>query len=303
MITFWRILKFGILNFWRNPWLSLATTLTLSTTLLIISIIFSLILVTQTVTRAVEEKMDMTIYLKDEASEEQITELRQKLKTFPEVKDVVYLSKQDALQIWQRLPFSPRTKEQVTPENNPLPRSLQVKVSNPEVVEAISNYLLHSQWSPFIRNEGISYEQNKTTIQRIDKITKFVKKSGLLLAGIFIAISVLVIFNTIRLAVINRKEEIEIQRLVGATNLFIEGPFLVEGILYGFLATMISTLFLYFLLRYISPAILHYLEATSFDLRHFFLANITKVFLAQFFIGVLIGGICSLLSVKRYLKI
>jgi cell division transport system permease protein len=303
MTSFLRILKFGLLNFWRNPWLSLATTLIVSLTLFIISIFFFLNLVTQTTIKAIEEKMDLTIYLKDEAKEEDILDLKSALLAFSEVKAVKYVSKEEALDIWQNLPTSERIKQLVTPEKNPLPRSLQVKVIEPKVLDKISSFLSSKKYQDIIREGGISYQKNKLIIERLTSITKFIKKIGWLLSGIFLAISILVIFNTIRLTISSRKEEIEIQRLVGATNGFIQGPFLVEGILYGFLATILSTLLIYFLLQITSPLIIKYLGQVSFVLSQFFLSNFFLIFFIQFLIGIFIGTCCSLISIRKYLKI
>jgi len=308
MISFWRVIKFGFQNFWRNPWLSLATVFTFALTLFIISVFFFLVLVTQTVIKAIEEKMDLVVYIKDEAKEAEILQLEEAIRNFPGVKSVKYISKEEALPVWQNSPYSEETKQIVTPERNPLPRSLQIKVkSPPEDLEKVTIFLANPQYQNIIRSStrtsGLSYKKNKLIITRLGGITKFVKKIGLMLAIIFLAISILVIFNTVRLTIISRKDEIEIQRLVGAKNSFIQGPFLVEGVLYGFLATILSTLFIYLLLRYTSPLILQYLGEISFDLKQFFTSNLFRIFVVQFLIGVFVAGLCSLVSVRKYLKI
>lgn len=302
-MNFLRILKYGLLNFWRNPWLSLATTLIFSIALLILSIFFFLTISTQVVIKAIEEKMDLTVYFKDEAKEEQILELKSILEQFPQVRSARYISKEEAYVIWQKIPASERIKQLVTPEKNPLPRSLQVKVTKPEDLEYISNFLSSKKWQGIIREAGISYQQNKLIVQRLNSIVKFIKKVGTVISLLFLIISFLVMLNTIRLTIFARKEEIEIQRLVGATDVFIEGPFLIEGILYGLLATAISTLISYFLINLISPMIKTYLGEVSFNLKQFFLSNLGLIVLAQFFTGTILGGLCSLLSVRRYLKI
>lgn len=298
-----RIFKYGFLNFWRNPWLSFATTLIFAVTLLIISVFFFLIIGSQTAIRAIEEKMDLTVYFKDEAKEEDIFTLKGTLEVFPQVKSVKYISKSEALEIWKNLPTSERIKQLVTSEKNPLPRSLQVKVIRPEALDKISDFLLAKKHQEIIREGGVSYQKNKIIVKRLTDITKFIKQVGILLSGLFLLISFLVMYNTIRLTILSRKDEIEIQRLVGATNRFIEGPFVVEGIFYGFLATVISTLICYFLARFISPMIIRYLGEVSFNIEQFFISNLLSIFAIQFFIGTFVGSICSLISIKRYLKV
>lgn len=303
MTNFSRIIKFGLLNFWRNPWLSLATTLITTLTLFVISIFFLLNVVTQTTIKAIEEKMDLTVYFKDEATEAQIFDLRDDLLVFSEIKSVNYVSKEEAYTVWKQLPISDRSKQLVTPTNNPLPRSIQIKVDKPEDLDKISSFLSIKKYQDIIREGGISYQKNKLIIQRLTGITKFIKKSGWMLAIIFLAISILVIFNTVRLTIISRKDEIEIQRLVGATDFFIQGPFLIEGILYGFLAALFSTILIFLLIHFTTPMVMKYLDEVSFSINQFFVSNITLIFFVQFILGVLIGACCSLISIKKYLRV
>ena len=303
MTSLLRVIKFGFLNFFRNPWLSLATTLIFSLTLFIISSFFFLNLVADRSVKVIEDKMDISVTFKDEASLEDIYNLKDQLGQLSAVKSVKYISKEEASEIWQDLPFSQRVKELVTPEKNPLPRGLQIKAEDPDSLDEIGEFVLMKKWQPIIRENGVSYQKNKTILQKLNNITKFVRKIGFLLAGIFLGISILVIFNTLRLNIISRKDEIEIQRLVGATNSFISGPFLVEGILYGFLATIISTLLIYFLIRFTTPMIAQYLGDVSLNLHQYFIYHLDLIFILQFAIGIFIGSICSLISVKKYLKI
>lgn len=303
MTSFVRVLKFGLLNFWRNPWLSLATTFIFSVTLFIISSFFFLNLITDRATSAIEDKMDINVTFKEETTDEDIFNLQDQLSQLSAVKSITYISKEEAIEVWQNLPLTERVKQLVTPEKNPLPRSLQIKATTPDDLDKIGNFLSLKKWEPIIREGGISYQKNKLILQRLNNITKFVKKIGFILAGIFLAISILVIFNTLRLNIISRKDEIEIQRLVGATNWFIQGPFLIEGILYGFLATIISTLLMYFFIRFTTPMVAKYLGDVSLDLHQFFVSNLVGIFFVQFLIGIFIGSLCSLISVKKYLKV
>ncbi|MCX6806861.1 MAG: permease-like cell division protein FtsX, partial [Candidatus Berkelbacteria bacterium] len=114
-----RIFKFGVSNFLRNPWLSIATTFIFALTLFIISVFFFLNLVTNTTIKAVQEKMDLTVSFKDEAKEEEIFDLKTRLETYDGVKSVKYISKEEAMVIWQQLPVSKRVKDLVTADKNP----------------------------------------------------------------------------------------------------------------------------------------------------------------------------------------
>ena len=303
MNSFMRILKFGFLNFWRNPWLSIATTLIFSLTLFIISSFFFLNLITNRTTQVIEDKMDISVTFKEEAKDDEIFNLEAQLNQLTAVKSVKYISKEDAIAVWQGLPLTERIKNLVTQDKNPLPRSLQVKATTPDDLDRIAEFISMKKWQPIIREGGISYQKNKLILQRLNNVTKFMKKIGLILAAIFLGISILVIFNTLRLNIISRKDEIEIQRLVGATNSFISGPFLIEGILYGFLATIISTSLLYGVIRFTTPLVAKYLGDVTFNLGRYFTTNLILIFFIQFGIGVFIGSICSLISVKKYLRV
>jgi cell division transport system permease protein len=303
MISFWRVLKFGFLNFWRNSWLSLATTLIFALTLFIISAFFFINLLTNRTTQIIQDKMDILVTFREEAKDEEIFNLQEQLNQLSVVKSVKYISKEEAMQIWQQLPLSEDVKNLVTSESNPLPRSLQIKANSPDDLDKIAEFLSIKKWQSIIRKGGISYQKNKRVLDRLNNVTKLMKKIDLILAVIFLAISFLVIFNTLRLNIMSRRDEIEIQRLVGATNFFIAGPFLVEGVLYGLLATIISTILLYSVIHFTTPLVAKYLSETTLNLKNYFLTNLIAIFVIQFFIGVFIGSICSLITVKKYLKI
>src|SRR3990167_5269020 len=229
-LSFSRITKLGLTNFWRNRWLSLASTLVMTLTLLIITLFVVMTLVIGKTTDRIKAKMDITVYFKDSATTEEISDLQEKLAARADVKEVRYISKEEALQIWNEQQKNLRIRELVTPEENPLPRSLAIKAQDPEQLNAIADFLSADANTSIVHK--ISYEENKQIIDKLLAITSFIKKMGGLFSAIFIIVSILVILNTIRLAIFARKEEIEIMRLVGASDRFIRVPFIVEGTLY-----------------------------------------------------------------------
>lgn len=299
--TLGRIIKLGLLNFWRNKWLSLAATLIMTLTILTISIFLILTLVINTTTQAVKEKIDLTVTFNDSASETQILALQNILSARPDTKMVKYISKDEAYENWLTLQTSEKVKNLVTRENNPLPRSLQVKASNPESLENIANFISAPDYQEMIRT--ISYQKNKHLIERLISITKFVKKIGWILSATFVAISILVILNTIRLTIFTRREEIEIMRLVGANNSFIRIPFVIEGMLYGILATIVATLALWLGIYLISPIISQYLGDVNLNLMGFFQNYLPYIVLLELATGIVIGVTCSLVSIQRHIRI
>lgn len=253
-------------------------------------------------TDRIKGKMDITVYVLDSATTDQISELQQSLAARADVKEVKYISKEEALVIWQENQKNQRIRELVTSTENPLPRSLAIKATNPENLNNIATYLESDDFATIIHK--ISYEENKVIIDKLLAITSFVKKIGWLFSIIFVAISILVILNTIRLAIFTRKDEVEIMRLVGASDRFIRTPFVVEGALYGVLACFLVAILMWLgIFAIISPLTSQYLgSAVTENIQVFFKDHFAVIFLLQFVVGVLIGIGCSLFSIRKYLK-
>lgn len=302
-ISISRITNLGLTNFWRNRWLSLASTLVMTLTLLIISFFVIMTIVINKTTDHIKSKMDITVYFKDSTTTEDIGDLQQKLAARSDVKEVQYVSKEDAFAIWQERQKNQRIRELVTSDENPLPRSLAIKATDPEELDNIADFLSSDDFSEIVHK--ISYEENKVIIDKLLAITSFVKKVGWLFSAIFVVISILVILNTIRLAIFTRKNEVEIMRLVGASDRFIKVPFVVEGVLYGLLACILAIFLMWFgIFGIISPLTDQYLGATvTENMKSFFVSNFAIIILLQFLVGVIIGIGCSLFSIRKYLKV
>ncbi len=301
-ISISRITKLGLTNFWRNRWLSLASTLIMALTLLIISLFVIMTIVINKTTDRIKAKMDITVYFLDSSTTEEIFDLQQKLGSRSDVQEVRYISKEEAFEIWQERQKNQKIRELVTPTENPLPRSLTIKAINPENLDEIADYLTTESFADIVHK--ISYEENKVIIDKLLAITAFVKKLGWLSSIIFICISIFVILSTIRLTIFTRKDEIEIMRLVGASDHFIKVPFIVEGTLYGFLACILAVVIMWLGIIAVNPLITKYLgETVAENVNVFFTSHFALIFLLQFLVGVIIGVGCSLFSIRRYLKV
>ncbi len=253
-------------------------------------------------TDRIKAKMDITVYFKDSATTDEISDIQQKLAARSDVKEVRYISKEEALQIWNEKQKNQRIRELVTTDENPLPRSLAVKAIDPSNLNNIADYLSSDDFRSIIHK--ISYEENKQIIDKLLAITSFIKKLGTFFSIIFIIMSILVILNTIRLTIFTRKQEIEIMRLVGASDRFIKVPFIVEGALYGFLACILAMLLLWIGIGLITPLTNQYLgETVSQNMRNFFAGHFGLILLLQFLVGILVGIGCSLFSIRKYLKV
>lgn len=301
MLNWSRIFKLGLTNFRRNGWLSAIAVLMMTLTLMIISFFLILNLVINTTTKSIKEKIDLSVYFNDEAKDEDILSLEQILKKRPDVKEIHFVSKEEALEKWRTMKIKQEVKDQITEEKNPLPRSLEVKANAPENLDSIAKYLETDSYKKMVSK--ISYQQNKDIVERLINITKFSEKIGLILSIVFIVISILVILNTVRLAIYTRIPEIEIMRLVGASDAFVRMPFVIEALLYAFISTMLSLVLIAIGLHYVTPMISNYLGQVNLNIESYFLSNLLIIFIFELIFSAIISVVCSFISIKRYLKV
>ncbi len=301
MTTFIRILKYGFKNFWRNKALSLVAISIMTFTLLTITLFVVLNLLVIFNINKVKDRIDLTVYFKDDVTDQAIFDLQKVLANLPQVKEITYVSKDDALKRWQdQFSNNDNLKGIVSETYNPLPRSLEVKPDDPTDLPSIENLLTQDTYKSMIAET--SYSRNKDIVNRLLSILQFVKRSGLAVGLFFILISILVIFNTIRLTIFTKKDEIEIMKLVGATKSFIKWPFIIEGILYGLFGSIASLAILYIGVYFLSPYVSPYfgLDSNLFSYLVSFLPIIVGL---QLGIAILVGFFCSQLAMYRHLKI
>jgi len=246
-------------------------------------------------------KVDISVYFKYETSEEDILELEKDVVEIPEVKDVEYVSQEEAFQAFtkrhQDNPVLMESLEEVGV--NPFLASLNIKAFKASQYESIVLFLENPDFENII--EKVDYYQRKPVIERVFSLTSNLNTSGIIFSVILAIVAILVAFNTIRLAIYNSREEIKIQRLVGASNWFIRGPFLVQGAIIGFFSALLSLLILAFITWILSPKVetLFY----GLNLFNFFTSNFWLIFLIQLFIGIGLGIVSSVIAIRRYLKV
>jgi cell division transport system permease protein len=304
MIQLIRIMKTGFRNFFRNLWLSTAATAVMTITLTII--LFSYIAttaLTSTIAQVVE-KIDVSVYLKDEVTVAQANNMKATLEAQPNVESVTFVTKSDALVIYREQ--NKNNKEllaAVTEDDNPLPQSLAIKAKDPNKIDPIIAVVNRDQFKALLQEKDpVSYTgERKKTIDRIIGATNFIKQAGLVASALFVVISTLIIFNTIRMAIFTRREEIEIMKLVGATNWFIRGPFIFEAALYGIIATIISVVLCYSLVLGVGPQLGSYIDTQT--IIEVFRNHPFVIISVELLIGVVIGATSSLLAMSRYMKL
>lgn len=299
LTTFYRILKTSIISLWRNRWLSLAATLIMVLTLFTISFFVSVLVVIDKTTEVLKDKVDISVYFNETTSKDQIFAVQNSLLSRSEVESVDYISKEKALERWrERNVDNEKVRDIITENYNPLPRSLEIKTEKTEDLEKINSFLESADYKPLIKE--ISYRKNKLLIDRLVRITSFVKYIGWILSAAFVIISILIVYNTIRLTIFARSDEIEIMRLVGANDYYVQGPFILEGIAYGIAGAILSSLVLLLALKLFLPAAETYLGVSNVQ-KIFSGSNFSLIIGLQAVLGLLLGTGCSLFAIRKHL--
>lgn len=307
--TLKRIFKLGWKNFWRNRWLTLGATLLMTLTLTMISVSLLMTFLLRDTASNIRSKIDLTIYFRDDAvADADIQKLGDRIGEAANVASVHFINKTEALQIWNRLPINENIKKPVTATNNPLPRSLAIKTTNPDTISTVVTEVQTADTGKLICNECVSYTQNKETVNRLLSVTRFVQLGGLLLSLFFGIIAIFNVMNIIKITITARADEIEIMRFVGASNAFVRGPFVIEGIMYGLLATIVTTLFLVLAAWGATQSLnsstgaLAFFQLININLLQYLMIHFWVLVGSQLAIGMLLGIIVSLFSLRRYLR-
>jgi len=301
MISFKRVLKMAIVSFKRNGWLSVAATLIMGLTIFIISIFFILFYIFNSSIQIINEKMDISIYLKDKIEMSEVELLKTRLSGDSNVKEVKYISKEEALKIYrEKNKDREKLLEAFSEKENPLPASLEIKVYNPSKIDSLISILEEDTYKPIISK--VSYHENKEIIKKLTSITSYVLKIGITLMVVFILIAILIVFNTIRMAIYARRDEIQIMQLVGATAWFIRGPFIIEAMFYGLIATVINFFIFYPILYFISQSLTRYLGEYGANPFVFYNQHLFLIIPLQLLVGFLLGAVSSFFALKRYLN-
>lgn len=300
-LKLWRTFKEGKENFRRNGWLTFATISILSLSLFIVSLSFLLGMTTQLVLQNLREKVSVSVSFNPDVSEERILGIKDELSKYKkEITSVEYVSREDALKQFLadsgNDPIIAQAVEEIG--ENPLLASLVIKAVTPEdyplIVEQIKNSTFQNDIS------RINYEKNKKIFERLDRINKTTETTGLILGTLFIFVAILITFNTIRITIYSHRQEFEIMRLVGASNIYVRMPFIFEGALYGLVASLVTLVFLAIVAYFIAPLTQGALPQGNFmDL---FLDLFWYTLSGLILLGISLGVLSSAIAIRRYLK-
>lgn len=305
LITVRRIIRTGCINFVRNSWLSVAAMAMMLITLTIV--LFSVIAnaTFNNTVHQITDKINVSVYLKDSVSQDQINQLIDQLKHLNNVQSVDFVSKNQALENYKRDNANNTDLiKAISSTDNPLPATIQVKPRDTNQLSSLKDFLDRPEIQS-LQSDPTSYSgERKLAVDNITHAANFLKRAGVASVIVFTVISMLIIFNTIQMAIFNRRDELKIMRLLGASTWYIRGPFVIESMLYGVFAAVISVVLLNSLFVLSSST----LQASSLGLLDINFANTYFgdhfwLFLTlQIIVGILIGTVSSIIATRRYLK-
>ena len=303
LTSFRRILKAGWQNFCRQGSLTFVTVFMMVVTISLVTGLFIFQRTAHFLVGELQNKADISVYFKEGTPPDDIFKVQDELsKQFPsEISDIKYISSQEAYKNFidkhQQDPNYMEALEVV--EINPFLSHLNIRAKQMSQYEAISQFFNKESAKDIV--EKVDYYSRKPVIEQLFSLAANINILGIIITIILGLAAILVTFNTVRLAIFSQKSEIGIMRLVGAKNGFIQGGFLFQGILCGFLAAIITFILFYGVLRFLSPSLKNLLA--EINVYHFFYGHLLVIFLLQALTGIGLGAISSFIAVKKYLKV
>jgi len=300
-----RIARYGLIGFLRNGFVSLSAILIMAITLFVIAgrIIFGAAM--HAALNDLRTKVDVTVYFTTVATDSQIQSLKQSLSSLPEVASIEYVSREQALDEFKRRHQNDQLTMQALDElgDNPLGASLEIRAKDPSQYEAIAKYLDAQQQSGTDVGDAIdkiNFYKNKTAIDKLSAFIDNSRKIGMAIAVFFGVATILIAFNTIRLAIYTARDEIGVMNLVGASHWYVRGPFMIAGVLYGIVSGIIVLVALYPIMVWMGPGSERFLS--SFNVFTYYISAFPLIFMVVMGSGVALGALSSYLAVRRYLK-
>ena len=300
-IAFQRGLRSGWEKFSRDKSSSSAALFVMVIVMSVATMLFFLQGMASFMITSLEESVDISTYLKNTATQEEVAQLKDELESLSEVKEVLYVSKEQALKSFVEL----HKQDEVILEaleivgQNPLLASFSIKAFSASQYLAISEFLQNMPLTSIISD--VDYFDRAPVIGRLSTVTAGIQSAVFLVILLVSFIAILVVFNTIRLTIYTSRDEIEIMRLVGASNWFIRGPFIIQGMVVGILATLITTLLFFPLTLFVGIKLQTF--APGFDLFAYFTSNLLFIVFLQLLAGIGLGAVSSFIAIRRYLKV
>ncbi|MFT5849965.1 MAG: cell division transport system permease protein [Patiriisocius sp.] len=303
--AFKRIVRAGFVGFWRNAFVSLSAIFVMSVALFVIGATMMVDTLLAVSLENVQDKVDINVYFVTTAEQTDVDLLQTSLEALPDVEEVVFTSREAALEAFSLRHQNDETIMQGLEElgDNPLGSSLSIRAKDTSQYEGIAAFLADQQaiedpQSPLI--DEVNFVKNQGAIEKLTAIIKAVENATFAVMIVLVAAAILITFNTVRLTVYTTREEISVMRLVGASNMFIRGPFMLQGIMYGIAAGVLALLILYPIVLWIGPETEQFFQ---FNLFNYFVSDFGYIFMVLVGSGIVMGVVSSLLAVARYLRV
>lgn len=279
------------------------TILILFLTLITVSVSFSLNIVARQAVQAVKSKVDVSVYFVPDALPEDIESVRARIASLPEVAETSVVTREEALKRFQERVAGNTVIEETLSAlgENPLGATLVIRAQAIEQYPTILAVLDDGSFSKLI--EDRDFEESQLVIERLTNATNTIERVGIGVSALFSIIALLVVFNTIRIAMHSYRDEIGIMKLVGATNWFVRAPFILESILYALCATVLATVVLLFLLGVSSAFLQNFFTGYDVDLFGFFRQNLFALIGGELLMAIVLSVFSSMIAVTRHLKV
>ncbi len=299
-----RIIKSGFINFKRSSFVSLSSVLVMTITLSVVTLIIFSQAILNFSLASIKDKVDVTVYMTVGAEESDILIIKKSIEELPTVASVKYISAEQALENFKERHANDFLTLQALEEldGNPLGATLNIKAIDTADYEAIATFLdnkgaLGSGNKVII--DKVNYSQNKLVIDRLISITEGARRLGIAVTIVLMVISLIITFNTIRLVIYISRDEISVMRVVGAENHYIRGPFLVEGMLYGIISSIITMIIFYPITLWVGANMTEFL---GLNLHTYYVSNFFQLFIITAVFGMILGAISSFSAVRAYLN-
>lgn len=301
-----RVVRAGFTSFWRNKFVTASAILVMTVTLFVMGGLLYLGSMLDTTLQQIEEKVDVNVYFTTDAAESEILSLKSALEAREDVQSVTYVSQEQALTNFRSENRDDDLVVQALEEldENPLGANLNIQATDSQNYAEIVAYLESD--APVVAGSqdiisSINYEQNKQAIDRLTNIIQSINTFSFLIMIVFAIIAAMIVFNTIRLAIFSSRDEISVMELMGASRSYVRGPFVIEGIMYGIVAALITLLLFYPISLWGAEFTANFFGASgSFN---YYVNNFGELFVILMVAGIGLGAISSYVAVRKYLDI
>lgn len=298
-----RVARYGLVGFIRNGFVSLAAVLIMTITLFVVAALLISGAALNSVLTTLTNQVDVTVYFTPTATSDQIAQIQKQLAALPQVATTTFISRDQALANFQARHAGDQLTMQALQElgDNPLGAALEVRAKETSQYATIATYLEGQQASGAnAAIDKVNYQQNENAIKRLSSIIDTSRTLGWAIGIILAAASLLITFNTIRLAIYTSRDEIGVMNIVGAGRWYVRGPFIVAGVLYGLVAGLVVLLALYPITLWLGESSQAFFG--NFNVLSYFISNFILFFFTIFGCGIALGAASSFLAVRRYLK-